>query len=38
MNNKIFFCKNCGNTLINGSCNNCFDSSNALKEFEEEND
>jgi hypothetical protein len=32
------FCENCGTKLIGKNCNNCFNNSNALKEFEEEND
>lgn len=32
------FCEYCGTRLINGDCNTCFDNSNALKEFEEEDE
>jgi hypothetical protein len=32
------FCDYCGGKLINKDCNNCFSSSNALKEFEEEDE
>ena len=31
-------CNWCGSRLVNGDCNNCFKNTNALKEFEEEND
>lgn len=32
------FCDYCGGKLINGDCVNCYKSSNALREFEEEDD
>ena len=32
------FCDFCGGRLINGDCRNCFTNSNALKEFEDEDD
>lgn len=32
------FCNYCGNRLVYGDCNYCNDNSNALKEFEEEDD
>jgi hypothetical protein len=32
------FCGNCGNKLINNNCDNCFSNSNALREFEEEDE
>jgi hypothetical protein len=32
------FCSVCGTKLINSDCNSCFSNSNALKEFEDEDD
>jgi primosomal protein N' len=32
------FCNYCNSKLINKNCPNCLNNSNALKEFEEEND
>ncbi len=32
------FCNRCGNRLVNGDCNFCFDNSNTLKEFEDEDE
>jgi len=32
------FCFKCGNKLIDGDCGFCFDNSNALREFEEEDE
>jgi len=32
------FCSYCGGKLINKNCNNCFNNSFSLKEFEEENE
>jgi len=32
------FCDSCGGKLINENCQYCFSNSNALKEFEEEDD
>lgn len=30
------FCNYCNSKLVNNNCQNCFNNSNALKEFEEE--
>jgi hypothetical protein len=32
------FCVACGTKLINKDCGNCFSNSNALRDFEEEDD
>ena len=32
------FCNFCGTKLINNDCNNCFNNSNTLKNFEQEDD
>jgi hypothetical protein len=32
------FCFACGTKLINGDCGNCLSNSNALKNFEDEDD
>jgi hypothetical protein len=32
------FCDLCGTRLVNGDCYNCFDTKNALEEFENEED
>jgi hypothetical protein len=35
---RSMFCNDCGTRLVNGDCNNCFKNSNALRDFEDEND
>jgi hypothetical protein len=32
------YCYSCGGKLVNSDCQNCFNNSNALKDFEEENE
>jgi hypothetical protein len=32
------FCQDCGSKLVNSDCGNCFSNSNALREFEEEDE
>lgn len=32
------FCDYCGGKLVNKDCPNCFNNSNALREFEEEDE
>jgi hypothetical protein len=32
------FCFTCGTKLVSGDCNNCLSNSNALRDFEEEDD
>jgi hypothetical protein len=32
------YCNSCNNRLINGDCGFCLNNSNALREFEEENE
>jgi hypothetical protein len=32
------FCNKCGSRLVGGDCGFCLDNSNALREFEEENE
>ncbi len=38
MSGVHMFCNYCGNKLVSGDCNYCNDNSNALREFEEEDD
>lgn len=33
-----YFCGACGSKLVNGDCRNCFSNSNALAEFEGEDE
>lgn len=35
---EYMFCFKCGNKLINGDCDFCLTNSNALREFEEEDE
>jgi hypothetical protein len=32
------YCNDCGTKLINSDCRNCFNNTNALREFEEEDE
>lgn len=32
------YCKDCGTKLVSGDCPNCFNNTNALREFEEEDE